>query len=112
DIEAKAVGLPVVKYRLGFLALAAMTTSVGVCISGNIGFVGLVVPHMMRMLIGPDHRYLLPASVLAGASFLVLCDSIGRVIVSPSEVRVGIMTALIGTPYFLYLLRKTYTTTR
>ena len=83
-----------------------MTTATGVCISGNIGFVGLVVPHMMRMLVGPDHRRLLPASVLAGGAFLVLCDTMGRVIFPPTEIRVGIMTAALGTPYFLYLLRK------
>ena len=70
------------------------------------GFVGLVVPHMMRMLVGPDHRVLLPASALAGAAFLVVCDSLGRIIIPPAEVRVGIMTALLGTPYFLYLLRR------
>ena len=61
---------------------------------------------MMRMLIGPDHRVLLPASALAGAIFLVLCDTLGRLVVPPAEVRVGIMTALLGTPYFLYLLRR------
>ena len=112
DVEAKAVGMPVAKYRLSLLAVAAMTTATGVCISGNIGFVGLVVPHMMRMLVGPDHRRLLPASVLAGGAFLVLCDTVGRVLVPPMEIRVGIMTALLGTPYFLYLLRKTHSLTR
>ena len=86
--------------------LAALTTATGVCISGNIGFVGLVVPHMMRLLVGPDHRRLLPASLLAGAAFLVLCDSIGRILLPGMEIRVGIMTAFIGTPYFLYLLRR------
>jgi iron complex transport system permease protein len=112
DVEAKAVGMPVAKYRLSLLAVAAMTTATGVCISGNIGFVGLVVPHMMRMLVGPDHRRLLPASVLAGGAFLVLCDTIGRILIPPMEIRVGIMTALLGTPYFLYLLRKTHNLTR
>ena len=112
DVEAKAVGMPVARYRLSLLAVAAMTTATGVCISGNIGFVGLVVPHMMRMLVGPDHRRLLPASVLAGGAFLVLCDTIGRVLIPPMEIRVGIMTALLGTPYFLYLLRKTHNLTR
>jgi len=112
DVEAKAVGMPVAKYRLLLLAVAAMTTATGVCISGNIGFVGLVVPHMMRMVVGPDHRRLLPASVLAGGAFLVLCDTLGRILVPPMEIRVGIMTALLGTPYFLYLLRKTHNLTR
>ena len=86
--------------------VASLTTAAGVCISGNIGFVGLVVPHMVRLLIGPDHRRLLPASLLAGAVFLVLCDSLGRILLHGMEIRVGIMTAFIGTPYFLYLLRR------
>ena len=109
EIEAKAVGLPVVPLRLFLLMLASLTTATGVCVSGNIGFVGLVVPHMMRMLIGPDHRRLLPASIIAGGTLLVICDTIGRVIFPAVEIRVGIMTALLGTPYFLYLLRKTQT---
>lgn len=106
ETEAKAVGLPVIRFRLILLFLAALATATGVCISGNIGFVGLVVPHALRMLIGPDHRRLLPASVLAGGLFLLLCDTVGRVLLDGAEIRVGIMTAFIGTPYFLYLLRK------
>jgi len=107
DVEAKAVGMKVMPFRLFLLILASMTTATGVCVSGNIGFVGLVVPHMMRMLIGPDHRRLLPASVIAGGTFLVLCDTVGRIIMPPIEVRVGVMTAVLGAPYFLYLLRRT-----
>ena len=106
ETEAKAVGMPVTAFRMGLLSVAALTTATSVCVSGNIGFVGLVIPHMMRMLLGPDHRVLLPASALGGAMFLVLCDSLGRVLMPPAEVRVGIMTALLGTPYFLYLLRR------
>lgn len=106
DTEARAVGMPVTAYRMVLLLLASLTTASGVCISGNIGFVGLIVPHMMRLLVGPDHRRLLPASLLAGGCFLVFCDAAGRVIFSGMEVRAGIMTAFIGTPYFLYLLRK------
>lgn len=106
ETEAKAVGMPVVKFRMGLLFVSAMTTATSVCVSGNIGFVGLVIPHMMRMLLGPDHRVLLPASALGGAMFLVFCDSLGRIVMPPAEVRVGIMTALLGTPYFLYLLRR------
>lgn len=102
--EARGVGLPVAQFRLAFLALAAATTAAAVCISGSIGFVGLVVPHMMRFLVGPDHRLLLPASALAGGVFLVLCDTLGRSIFTVAEVRVGIVTALLGAPYFLYLL--------
>ena len=106
ETEAKAVGMPVTTYRMSLLFVAAMTTATSVCVSGSIGFVGLVIPHMMRMLFGPDHRILLPASALGGAMFLVLCDSLGKVLMPPAEVRVGIMTALLGTPYFLYLLRR------
>lgn len=106
ETEAKAVGMPVNKFRMGLLFVAAMTTATSVCVSGNIGFVGLVIPHMMRMLLGPDHRVLLPASALGGALFLVFCDSLGRIVLPPTEVRVGIMTAVLGSPYFLYLLRK------
>ena len=106
EAEARTAGMSVTPFRLLFLVLAALTTATGVCISGNIGFVGLVVPHMMRLLVGPDHRRLLPASLLAGAVFLVLCDSIGRILLHGMEIRVGIMTAFIGTPYFLYLLRR------
>ena len=106
DVEARAVGMPVTRYRLVLLAVASMTTATGVCISGNIGFVGLIVPHMMRMIVGPDHRRLLPASILAGGMLLVFCDTLGRIVLDPIEIRVGIMTALLGTPYFLYLLRK------
>lgn len=105
ETEARALGMRVTAWRVGLLMLASCLTASGVAVSGNIGFVGLVVPHAMRMLVGPDHRRLLPASMLAGAAFLVLCDSLGRVL-GPSEIRVGIMTAFVGTPYFLYLLRK------
>lgn len=106
EVEARAVGMPVMPFRLFLLFVASMTTATAVCVSGNVGFVGLVVPHMMRIIVGPDHRFLLPASAIAGGAFLVICDTLGRIIMPPTEVRVGIMTALLGTPYFLYLLRK------
>lgn len=106
EAEAKAVGMPVVKYRLILLLVAAMTTATSVCISGSIGFVGLIIPHMMRMLVGPNHKVLLPMSIIAGGIFLLFCDSLGRILIEKNEVNVGIMTAFLGTPYFLYLLRK------
>lgn len=106
DTEAKALGVPVMLYRLIFLFLASFITATAVCVSGAIGFVGLIIPHIVRILVGPDHRILLPVSALAGALFLVFCDTLGRVLASPSEIRVGIMTALLGAPYFLYLLRR------
>ncbi len=106
ETEARAVGMAVMPFRLGLLFLASLVTATSVCVSGSIGFVGLVVPHMMRMIVGPDHRVLIPMSALAGALLLVLCDTVGRMVVEPTEIRVGIMTALLGTPYFLYLLRR------
>lgn len=106
DVEAKALGLPVMFYRLIFLFVASFITATAVCVSGSIGFVGLIVPHIMRILVGPDHRILLPVSALAGGAFLVFCDTLGRVIIDPIEIRVGIMTALLGAPYFLFLLRR------
>lgn len=104
DTEACALGLPVMLYRILFLFLASLITATAVCVSGSIGFVGLVVPHIVRLLVGPDHRILLPMSAVGGALFLVFCDTLGRVVVQPVEIRVGIMTALLGAPYFLYLL--------
>ncbi|KHM51588.1 iron ABC transporter, partial [Anaerovibrio lipolyticus] len=106
EAEAKAVGMNVTKFRLILLAVATMTTASSVCITGSIGFVGLIIPHMMRMLVGPNHRHLLPASMVGGAVFLVFCDAVGRMLLPNSEINVGIMTAVLGTPYFLYLLRK------
>jgi iron complex transport system permease protein len=82
------------------MAAAAAATS------GLIGFVGLIVPHMTRLLIGPDHRWLLPASALAGAVTLVVADGLARSLLSPSEVPVGVITAFFGAPLFLYLLRR------
>ncbi|MBE6079257.1 MAG: iron ABC transporter permease [Veillonella sp.] len=106
DTEAKALGVPVMLYRLIFLFLASFITATAVCVSGAIGFVGLIIPHIVRILVGPDHRVLLPVSALAGALFFIFCDTLGRVLAAPSEIRVGIMTALLGAPYFLYLLRR------
>lgn len=106
DVEAKSVGMRVLPLRLGILLIAAIVTATGVCVSGNIGFVGLVVPHMMRILVGPDYRLLLPITALAGAIFLTVCDLLGRIVMPPMEIRVGIMTSLLGAPYFLFLLRK------
>ena len=88
ETEARSVGMPVVYFRMGLLLVAAMTTATSVCVSGSIGFVGLVMPHMMRMLLGPDHRVLLPASALGGALFLVICDSLGRVVLALSLIHI------------------------
>jgi iron complex transport system permease protein len=108
DEEARSVGVPVALLRLLLLFITTVTTATAVCVSGTIGFVGLIVPHIMRLLVGPEHRLLLPASALGGGLFLVACDTLGRMVMPPDEIRVGIMTALVGAPYFLYLLRKGY----
>ena len=106
DAEAQTLGMAVARYRLIYLVLVAFVTAAAVCISGDIGFVGLIIPHIIRMLLGGDNRKVLPYSALTGAVFLVFCDTLGRMLFSPLEIRVGIMTAVLGAPYFLYLLRK------
>jgi len=84
----------------------SLITGVVVSFSGIIGFVGLIVPHLMRMILGPDHRLLIPTSALGGAIFLVAADTMARTIISPSELPVGVITAFLGAPFFIYLLRK------
>jgi len=91
--------------RIFFVAASSMTAAC-VAVAGMIGFVGLVIPHMMRLIVGPDHRYLIPASALGGAIILILTDAAARTLVPPMEIPVGALTALFGAPYFLYLLRK------
>ncbi len=106
DEEARGLGMNVLFYRSLFLFTASLITAASVCVSGMIGFVGLVIPHITRLLLGPDHRLLIPAASLLGALFLLFCDTLGRILAPPLEIRVGIMTALIGAPYFLYLIRR------
>lgn len=106
DEGARALGVRVERTRLALLASAALIAAVAVSISGTIAFVGLMVPHIMRLLVGPDHRVLLPASALGGAIFLVLADTVARLLIQPAELRVGIVTAFVGAPFFLFLLRR------
>lgn len=106
DANAKNLGVNVKAIRLEILVMASLVTAAGVAFVGVIGFVGLVVPHVMRILLGPNNRVLLPASALTGAMFLVACDYISRVIIPSQIVPVGIITAIIGAPYFVYLLRR------
>jgi iron complex transport system permease protein len=103
---ASYLGVEVERDKLLILALGSLLTAAAVSISGLIGFVGLVMPHAVRLSLGPDHRFLLPASALAGAAFLVIADLLARVLLAPVEIPVGIITALIGAPFFLYLLRR------
>lgn len=88
------------------MIIAALTTAAAVSFAGLIGFVGLMVPHIMRLLVGPDHRRLLPASALFGAVLLLLADTLARTVMAPSEIPVGIITTAVGGPFFLYLLRS------
>lgn len=106
DEEAKSVGVNIRKTRRKILGIVAFLTSVAVCIAGNIGFVGLIVPHILRKIIGSDNRKLLKSSFLAGAFFLVLSDLVSRIALAPKEISVGIITCLIGAPYFIYLIMK------
>jgi iron complex transport system permease protein len=104
--EALSLGVnPRVVTLLAF-ALASFITAVAVGLSGLVGFVGLVVPHSVRLVFGPDHRQLLPASALIGAAFVVICDTIARMIIAPAQLPVGVITAVIGGPVFLLLLAK------
>jgi len=89
--------------RLAFVS-SALATSAAVSLAGPIGFVGIVVPHLVRLMAGVDHRIVLPASALFGASFLVACDLVARTVLAPVEVPVGIVTAMLGGPFFLWLL--------
>lgn len=104
--SAKSLGVDIEKIKKCILILGTLITSLAVSISGIIGFVGLIIPHITRLLLGPDHRILLPASALLGGVFMIFTDTIARTIISPVEIPVGIITALFGGPFFIYLLRR------
>jgi iron complex transport system permease protein len=107
DETAMQLGVDVKRIkRLSYL-LASLITGVAVSVSGVIGFVGLIIPHICRMLFGPDHRILMPASLLLGASFMIVADLISRILLAPTEIPVGAVTAAIGAPLFVYLLKRT-----
>jgi iron complex transport system permease protein len=106
ESEARHLGIDVDRVKLSLIIWVAIGVGTSVAMVGTIAFVGLVVPHMMRMLIGPNHTYLLPASALAGAILLLLADTLSRVVIAPSELPVGIITAIIGVPFFISLLRN------
>ena len=103
---ALAVGADVEKIKRVIITSAALLTGGAVAVSGTIGFVGLVVPHIVRLIIGPKHRILLPAAALTGAAFLILTDIVARTLLRPEEIRLGIVTAVFGAPFFLYLLLR------
>jgi iron complex transport system permease protein len=106
DDTAQHLGVNTERVRQVLLVISSLITAACVSISGVIGFVGLIIPHMTRLIIGPDHRILLPTSAIVGAIFLIACDSVARVATGANELPVGVITALAGTPVFIYLLRK------
>src|SRR5699024_6837694 len=106
DDHAKSSGINMSLMRNGILTLAALITGAAVAVSGIISFVGLVVPHMLRLIMGPDHRLLLPASMIGGAVFLILADLISRMILQPITLQVGVVSAMIGAPVFVILILR------
>ncbi|MGE4405670.1 FecCD family ABC transporter permease [Pseudomonas sp.] len=106
ESEARHLGFDVERIKRELVICTALGVGAAVAAAGLIGFVGLVVPHLMRLLVGPDHRILLPASALAGASLLLLADIVARMLLTPAELPIGIVTALLGAPFFLYLLLR------
>lgn len=104
--DAQAVGLDLRRFRLGLLVAAAALTAVAVSVAGGVGFVGIIVPHAVRLVVGGDHRRLLPLSALAGAVFLVAVDVVARTIDAPNEYPLTIFTAAVGGPFFLWLMRR------
>jgi iron complex transport system permease protein len=104
--EAASLGMQVERTKRILLLVASLITGLAVAVSGVIGFVGLVTPHLTRLLVGPDHRILLPASFLSGAAFLVWADLVTRTVFQSEELRLGVVTAFVGAPFFLYLLSQ------
>jgi len=104
--EAKQMGLAVDRAKVFIVVTASLTTAVAVAFSGVIGFVGLIVPHIIRLLWGPDYRRLIPLSIIAGATMLLLADMLARILLAPSTLPVGIVTAVFGAPFFLWILRR------
>jgi len=106
DEAAEQLGVEIELYKRVLLIATSLMVGAAVSVSGLIGFVGLIIPHLLRLVIGPDHRLLVPAAAIAGAAFLVLCDTVARTLLAGRELPVGAITALVGGPLFLYLLRR------
>jgi iron complex transport system permease protein len=103
---AAYLGIDIEREKLIILGLGSLLTASAVSLGGLIGFVGLIMPHSTRLILGPDHRLLLPSAAIAGAAFLVIADLLARTLLSPAEIPLGVLTALIGAPFFIYLLRR------
>jgi iron complex transport system permease protein len=106
DERAAQLGLEIERFKRMSLAVGALLAAAAVSVAGVIGFIGLMTPHILRLVMGADHRRLLPASILGGATLLVLADLVARTFVQPEEIPVGAVTAILGGPFFLYLLRR------
>lgn len=104
EVHAYSVGVDVSQVRRRLIIATSAVAGAAVAVAGPIGFVGLVIPHILRLLVGPAHRVLLPASLLIGGAFLVFADLIARTLIRPEEIRLGVITALVGAPFFLFLL--------
>ena len=105
--SANSLGIEVEKVKKILLFISSMIVASAVSVSGIIGFVGLIIPHTVRLLMGPDNRVLIPFSALGGAVFMILADTLARTAIPPTELPVGVITSLFGAPYFIYLLVKT-----
>lgn len=108
ELRASALGVSVTTLRIQIYFIASLLTASAVTIAGNIGFVGLIVPHLVRMVVGNDQRILIPTAVLFGASLLVIADTLARTIMAPTQLPIGVITALIGVPVFLFLLQRSH----
>lgn len=108
ELQASALGVSVKPLRIGLFLLASLLTAFAVTQAGSVGFIGLIVPHILRLISGSDHRLLLPASTLLGGSLLLISDTLARTIIAPQQLPVGVVTAFIGVPFFLYLLNKNF----
>jgi len=104
--EARHLGVNVNRVKIVVYVAASILTGLAVSVSGAIGYVGLLVPHLMRMMFGTDYRLLIPTSALGGAILIVLADALARIVVAPTELPVGAMTAIAGAPVFIYLMRR------
>jgi iron complex transport system permease protein len=104
--QAQQLGINVERVKLILLTAATLITAAAVSFCGIIGFVGIIIPHAVRLIWGPDHRFLLPLATLSGAIFLILADAVARTLLAPTEIPIGVLTAFIGAPFFLYLLRQ------
>jgi iron complex transport system permease protein len=107
DDEAQGLGVRAARVRLTVVVAATLGTAAAVAVSGLIGFVGIIVPHTVRLLAGPSYRRILPLSVILGAAFLILADLFARTAAAPAEVPIGVITAFVGAPFFLLVLRRT-----